>query len=203
METRALVAAVAILGIQNFAPAGAVQDDESILARVNSVTSVPGDMGIVEKITPFVKDGSQKQRKVELYQKGSELRLAADQQYLYLLVFRKVRRIVSSVKNEDFMGTGFTYERGHSDLLNHLLARIERNFLNEQPESTMGGGSAAVQETGFRKSYDFNTFPEFSYQPVDNPKAVIGSFLVGRKEGTTYGAWEEVDQAYFGVKVRF
>jgi outer membrane lipoprotein-sorting protein len=38
------------------------------------------------------------------------LRLAEDRMYLYLPAFRRVRRIASSIKNQNFMGTDFSYE---------------------------------------------------------------------------------------------
>ncbi|MDQ7054067.1 MAG: outer membrane lipoprotein-sorting protein [candidate division KSB1 bacterium] len=40
----------------------------------------------------------------------SFLRRAEDRLYLYLPAFRRIRRIASSIKNERFMGTDFTYE---------------------------------------------------------------------------------------------
>jgi len=103
------------------------QTGKEILAKIDSVMNAPKDMTAIEKMTLRDKDGSQKDRDTKIYQKGSEwrlirflkpadvrgvsfLRLASDRMYLYLPAFRKVRRIASSVKNEDFMGTDFSYE---------------------------------------------------------------------------------------------
>jgi outer membrane lipoprotein-sorting protein len=103
------------------------QDAQTILARVDSVMNAPKDMVALEKMTLIDKGGSEKARDMKLYQKGSQwrlvrfltpadvrgvsfLRLAEDRMYLYLPAFRKVRRIASSIKNEDFMGTDFSYE---------------------------------------------------------------------------------------------
>ena len=103
------------------------QTGKEILAKVDSVMNAPKDMTAIEKMTLTDSDGSQKDRDTKIYQKGSEwrlvrflkpadvrgvgfLRLAPDRLYLYLPAFRKVRRIASSVKNENFMGTDFTYE---------------------------------------------------------------------------------------------
>jgi outer membrane lipoprotein-sorting protein len=103
------------------------QDAQTILARVDSVMNAPKDMVAVEKMTLIDKDGSEKVRELKMYQKGSEwrlvrfltpadvrgvsfLRLAEDRMYLYMPAFRKVRRIASSIKNQDFMGTDFSYE---------------------------------------------------------------------------------------------
>ena len=105
----------------------AAQDGNAILAKVDSTANAFRDMTAVEKMTLMDKDGSRKERDVKIYQKGRELRLvrflspadvrgvgflrlAEDRLYLYLPAFRKVRRIASSVKNENFMGTDFSYE---------------------------------------------------------------------------------------------
>jgi len=103
------------------------QSADEILAKADSALNAPADMVTVEKMTLIDQDGTQKIREVKMYQKGSEkrlirfispaevrgvgfLRLAEDRLYLYLPAFRRVRRIASSVKNENFMGTDFTYE---------------------------------------------------------------------------------------------
>ncbi len=105
----------------------AAQDGGAILAKADSTANAFRDMTAVEKMTLVDKDGSQKEREVKIYQKGSDrrlvrflspadvrgvgfLRLAEDRLYLYLPAFRKVRRIASSIKNENFMGTDFSYE---------------------------------------------------------------------------------------------
>jgi outer membrane lipoprotein-sorting protein len=73
------------------------------------------------------KTGQQKERKLELLQKGSDRRMIrflspADQKgigflslpddvmYLYLPAFKKTRRIASHIKNTKFAGTDYTYE---------------------------------------------------------------------------------------------
>lgn len=105
----------------------AAQDGSVILTRIDSTLNAFEDMTMFEQMTLIDKDGSQKVRDTKIYQKGTDLRLvrflspadvrgvgflrlAEDRMYLYLPAFRKVRRIASSVKNEDFMGTDFTYE---------------------------------------------------------------------------------------------
>lgn len=105
----------------------AAQDGNAVLTKIDSVINAPRDMTAVEKMTLIENDGSEKLRDVKIYQKGRELRLvrflspadvrgvsflrlAEDRLYLYLPAFRKVRRIASSVKNESFMGTDFSYE---------------------------------------------------------------------------------------------
>jgi len=110
-----------------FAGNALAQSDEVILTRVDSVLSAAKDMVAAENMTLIDKDGSQKIREIKIYQKGGEkrlvrflspadvrgvgfLRLSKDRLYLYLPAFRRVRRIASSVKNENFMGTDFSYE---------------------------------------------------------------------------------------------
>ena len=110
-----------------FAGNALAQSGAVILARVDSVLSAAKDMVATEKMTLIDKDGSQKVREIKIYQKGGEkrlvrflspadvrgvgfLRLSKDRLYLYLPAFRRVRRIASSVKNENFMGTDFSYE---------------------------------------------------------------------------------------------
>jgi len=103
------------------------QDGAVLLARVDSVLNAPVDRTALERMTLVDADGSTKERNLQFFQLGSEkrlvrfttpadvrgvgfLRLAEDQMYLYLPAFRRVRRIASSIKNEDFMGTDFSYE---------------------------------------------------------------------------------------------
>lgn len=110
-----------------FAGSAFAQTGDEILAKVDSVMNAPKDMVAIEKMTLIDQDGTEKVRDIKFYQKGSErrlvrfltpadvrgvsfLRLAEDRMYLYMPAFRKVRRIASHVKNENFMGTDFSYE---------------------------------------------------------------------------------------------
>ncbi|SHG38548.1 outer membrane lipoprotein-sorting protein [Fodinibius roseus] len=103
------------------------QNATAILAKVDSVQNAFSDMTANEQMIITDASGSQKERTLRINQKGSELRMvrflepadvrgvgflrvAADRLYLYLPAFRRVRRIASSAKNENFMGTDFTYE---------------------------------------------------------------------------------------------
>lgn len=119
-----------------------VQEAQDILRKIDSVLTAPRDMTTREKMVLIDRDGNQKVREVKIYQKGSEwrlvrflspadvrgvgfLRLAADRLYLYLPAYRRVRRIASSVKNENFMGTDFTYEDlAQSDYAKDYQARL-------------------------------------------------------------------------------
>jgi outer membrane lipoprotein-sorting protein len=103
------------------------QNATAILAKVDSVQNAFADMTANEQMIITDANGSQKERTLRINQKGSELRMvrflepadvrgvgflrvASDRLYLYLPAFRRVRRIASSAKNENFMGTDFSYE---------------------------------------------------------------------------------------------
>lgn len=123
-----LVASVLLGGAPPLAfTQGSPPDASSVLDRMDSVLNAPTDMEAHQVMTLIEKDGDRKTREVRLYEKGSDFRLvqflapadirgvgflrrSADQLYLYLPAFRKVRRIASSATREDFMGTDFTYE---------------------------------------------------------------------------------------------
>jgi outer membrane lipoprotein-sorting protein len=127
MSKQFILSILSILAITAAVSSLAAQDGNAVLIKIDSVMNAPKDMTALEKMTLIEKDGSEKPREVKIYQKGSELRLvrflspadvrgvgflrlAEDRLYLYLPAFRKVRRIASSVKNESFMGTDFSYE---------------------------------------------------------------------------------------------
>ncbi|MBL7075297.1 outer membrane lipoprotein-sorting protein [candidate division KSB1 bacterium] len=98
-----------------------------ILKKADAVVNAPKDQKMLSKMILIDKDGWEKVRETEMYQKGDDKRLVrflspADQkgiaflglpndvQYLYLPAFKKVRRIASHVKNTKFAGTDFTYD---------------------------------------------------------------------------------------------
>ncbi len=109
-------------------PLGAeVPDAQTLLARVDSVMNAPRDRTIRMKMVLIDKNGNEKVRVAESYQKGDDHRLIrflapADQRgiaflslpndvmYVYFPAFKKVRRIASHVKNQTFAGTDFTYD---------------------------------------------------------------------------------------------
>jgi|GEM_PF-96962 outer membrane lipoprotein-sorting protein len=118
--------AVVLVGLL-VVPAALAQDGEAVLAKIDSVLEAPHDMVALQKMTLIDAKGSEKVRTVKIFAKGSRLRLIrflepaevrgvgflrlpSDRLYLYLPAFRRVRRIASSVKNENFMGTDFSYE---------------------------------------------------------------------------------------------
>lgn len=100
---------------------------EEILSRVDQTINAPKDQEAKAKMILTDKTGRQKERIIQVYQKGTDKRLfrflsPADQKgisvlslpnnviYLYLPAFKRVKRIASHVKNNRFAGTDFSYE---------------------------------------------------------------------------------------------
>jgi len=103
------------------------QDANTILEKVDNVMFSAKDMKGKTKIILINKAGNKSEREALLLQKGKDKRLFKftapssqagiatlslpnDIMYLYLPSFGKERRISSSVKNQKFAGTDFTYE---------------------------------------------------------------------------------------------
>jgi len=110
-----------------FAPNLFALNGNEILKKVEDTMNAPRDRVVTEKMILIKADGSKKQRTIRFYQKGNKKRmvvflspaevrgvgflsLSKERMYLYLPAFRKVRRIASHIKGEDFMGTDFSYE---------------------------------------------------------------------------------------------
>ncbi|MCK5381835.1 MAG: outer membrane lipoprotein-sorting protein [Candidatus Latescibacteria bacterium] len=100
---------------------------DQILKKVEDTLTGPEDRDATLKMTLVDKDGNEKLRELKIFQKGDETRLirflspadvkgvgflvlSDDVMYLYMPAFHKIRRIASHVKNENFMGTDFTYD---------------------------------------------------------------------------------------------
>lgn len=99
-----------------------------ILQKSDAVGTAPKDKHILSTMILTDKDGDQKKRKSEIFerpikdirlvrflspadQKGiSFLNLPNDKMYLYMPAFRKIRTIASHVKNQTFAGTDFSYD---------------------------------------------------------------------------------------------
>jgi outer membrane lipoprotein-sorting protein len=103
------------------------QDASQILKKTDDVTYAPKDQRASIKIIITDKKGNQQSREAEFIQKGNEMRLfrftaPASQagiaflslpdnvMYLYLPAYGKERRIASSIKNQNFAGTDFSYD---------------------------------------------------------------------------------------------
>ena len=100
---------------------------EEILSRVDRTINAPRDQKAKAKMILIDKTGREKERIIQVLQKGTDKRLfrflsPADQKgisilslpnsviYLYLPAFKRVKRIASHIKNNRFAGTDFSYE---------------------------------------------------------------------------------------------
>ena len=151
----------------------AAQEGHQILARIDSTLAAPEDMVATQRMTLVDRDGREQGRTLLMYQKGPDLRmarfiepaevrdvgflrLAEDQMYLYLPAFRRVRRIASSIKHEDFMGTDLSYE----DLArtrfgdDYVVVAVERSgagyrlTLEARPTADVSYGRIEMQADG-------------------------------------------------------
>lgn len=103
------------------------QDAQTILKNMDMVLYAPQDMTGTNKIILIDKNGKQEIREANVKQKGTDKRimrftspasqagisvlaLPDDIMYMYLPAFGKERRISSSVKNQNFAGTDFSYD---------------------------------------------------------------------------------------------
>ena len=103
------------------------QDANTILKKMDDVMYSPKDMTGKTKIVLIDKTGKEKTREAIITQKGTDKRifrfnapssqagiavlsLPNDVMYLYMPAFGKERRISSSVKNQKFAGTDFSYD---------------------------------------------------------------------------------------------
>ena len=103
------------------------QDAATIIKKVDHVMYAPKDMTAVNKIVLTDRSGRTDTREAKIQQMGTNYRifrftkpasqagisvlsLPNDIMYLYMPAFGKVRRISSSIKNQNFAGTDFSYD---------------------------------------------------------------------------------------------
>jgi outer membrane lipoprotein-sorting protein len=116
----------AVMAFAAAIPAQAATGAE-ILAKVDAAEFGPKDISLISTMVLVNKAGAKSSRKLETYQKGSNVRLVrflepADVRgmafldagpggmYVYLSAFKKSRKIAGHVKNKPFAGTDFSYE---------------------------------------------------------------------------------------------
>jgi len=143
------------------------QDGNSILTKMDEVMYSPKDMSGKTKIVLIDKSGKQKIREANIIQKGNDKRifrftapssqagisvlsLPHDVMYLYMPAFGKERRISSSVKNQNFAGTDFTYDdmesKPYSEKYTPKLIKTEDDVyvLELQPKSPKSSYSKLI-----------------------------------------------------------
>ncbi len=120
----AMLAVLVLLAVTQTAGAMAPLD---ILQAVEDTLNAPADREVHLSMTLVDAEGNTKTRELTILQKGKDKRLIRflspadvrgvgflvledDLMYIYMPAFGKVRRIASHIKNENFMGTDFTYD---------------------------------------------------------------------------------------------
>ncbi len=122
------------------------QDAGTILKNMDGVLYAAKDMSGTNQIILIDKNGKQETREANVLQKGTDTRimrftspasqagiavlaLPNDVMYMYLPAFGKERRISSSVKNQNFAGTDFSYDdmepKPYTDKYTPELVRTE------------------------------------------------------------------------------
>jgi len=124
------------------------QDANTILKNMDHVLYAPKDMTGTNKIILIDKNGKQETREADIKQKGTDKRimrftspasqagiavlaLPDDVMYMYLPAYGKERRISSSVKNQNFAGTDFSYDdmesKPYADKYTPVLIKTEES----------------------------------------------------------------------------
>ncbi|MCK4353278.1 outer membrane lipoprotein-sorting protein [candidate division WOR-3 bacterium] len=115
-----------VLWAETPARQGLAGGDDEILKKAEDAMNAPKDRMAEIKLTLIDKDGDSKIREIKMWQLGKEKRLikflspadvkgvgflvlSDNEMYLYMPAFKKIRRIASHAKNENFMGTDFSY----------------------------------------------------------------------------------------------
>jgi outer membrane lipoprotein-sorting protein len=110
-----------------FTASATAQDAAAIVSKMDGVLYAPKDMTGTHTIILVDKNGKEETREANIIQKGTDKRimrftapasqagiavlaLPDDIMYMYLPAFGKERRIASSVKNQNFAGTDFSYD---------------------------------------------------------------------------------------------
>lgn len=98
---------------------------------------------------------------------------------------------------------GFFTERGKDNLHDYLIAKIEKNILNNDLVLSLGGGLEAGDMDRINKNYGTFLFPEIKYQGIDNVEITAGVFLFDGNVGTFLGGWKDLDQMFVKIKYDF
>lgn len=98
---------------------------------------------------------------------------------------------------------GFPTERGRSYLHDYLVMRLEKKFLNDELNISIGGAveTPNLDEAGEKIGAGF--FPEIEYSPVDNLTFALGAYILGGKSSTLLGAYKTSDEVYFRMRIDF
>lgn len=127
MKSRIYMTTLALLALAPGLNTVLAQDALTVLKNMDAVLYAPKDMTGTHTIILIDKNGKQETREAYIEQKGTDKRLMRftapasqagiavlalpdDVMYMYLPAFGRERRIASSVKNQNFAGTDFSYD---------------------------------------------------------------------------------------------
>lgn len=152
------------------------QSGDEILKRTDEAINAPRDRTVKEQMTLIKADGTKKRRTIMFYQKGSDkililfllpadvkgvgfLSLSEDRMYLYMPAFRKIRRIASHIKNENFMGTDFSYEdMAETEYTDDYSAKIDKESAGTYTLELTPLPNADVSYSKLKMEVDKKTF---------------------------------------------
>jgi outer membrane lipoprotein-sorting protein len=183
------------------------QDANTILKKMDNVLYAPEDMTGINKIILIDKNGKQEIREATVKQKGTDKRimrftspasqagiavlaLPDDVMYLYLPAYGKERRISSSVKNQNFAGTDFSYDDmepiPYSDKYTPRLIKKEGNvFMLELTPKGRSDYSKIIVNIN-----KINYYPELmEYNDRGNTKIKVAEYTF-KKTGKYWNATE-------------
>lgn len=98
---------------------------------------------------------------------------------------------------------GFFHERGQENLQDYIIARVEKEFFNEELKVALNGGVEIKEFDDIKNNIGYIVVPELTLKPADNVEITLGTFLLDGKDRTLFGQWKDQDQAYLKVKVDF
>jgi outer membrane lipoprotein-sorting protein len=155
------------------------QDGNSILQKIDEVMFSPKDMSATNKIILIDKNQKQETREAKVIQKGTDKRLFRftspasqagiaflslpnDVMYLYMPAFGKEHRISTSVKNQNFAGTDFSYDdleaKAFASKYTPKLLKTEGNtFVLELTPKTKGEYSKVIATVNKTEYYVHKT----------------------------------------------
>jgi len=98
---------------------------------------------------------------------------------------------------------GFFHERGRENLQDYIVARVEKEFFDEELKVALNGGVEIKQFDDIKNNIGYIITPELTLKPADSVEIALGTFLLDGKEGTLFGQWKDQDQTYLKVKTFF
>ena len=98
---------------------------------------------------------------------------------------------------------GFFTERGASELHDYFFLQTEKKLFRDKVKLLLAGGGEVADWSRIGETFGYGVFPEIAYLAIDNLELALGTFIVGGKPATLFGAWKETSQTYLRFKVNF